>query len=86
MRVLAVRRAYAADKEAAARYRDWLKAQGYDTEGFTNPVLVRERTTPLSPEDRARFTEEANAPTGLAMSASEQAAVDAARVHDHAVG
>jgi hypothetical protein len=85
-RYLAIRRAHAANGPAAAGYRDYLTRQGYDVKGMREPVLVRERTTDLSPEDRVRFTQEANAGTGLAMSASERAAVDAGRISDDVLG
>ena len=85
-RYLAIRRAHAANGPAAAGYRDYLTRQGYDVKGMREPVLVRERTTDLSPEDRVRFTQEANAGTGLAMSASERAAVDAGRLSDDVLG
>lgn len=81
-RVLGLRRAYAADGDSAARYRAWLQSQGYNVAGMKNPVLVRERTTPLSEADRVRFTQEANASPGLSMSAGERAAVDAQRMPD----
>jgi hypothetical protein len=81
-RMLAIRRAYAQNGESAERYRVWLQSQGYNTEGMAEPVLVRQRETPLTPEQRARFTEDAAAPTGLTLSAGEQAAVDARRMSD----
>ena len=81
-RVLALRQAYAADGLQAAGYRDWLASQGHDTAGIQAPVLIRRRTTPLSPEDRVAFTQGANAPTVLGMSATERAAQDAGRLPD----
>lgn len=79
-RTIALRRVLAEGGDAADRYRAWLKAQGYDADGMKAPVLVRERTSSMTPEERARFAEEATAPTGLAMSASEKAGVDAGRI------
>lgn len=81
-RVLGIRRAYAKDNDSGKAYRAWLTSQGYDVAGMKEPILVRERTTPLSPEDRIAFAREAAAPTGLVMSATEQAAVDAERISD----
>ncbi|MFZ2106483.1 MAG: hypothetical protein WAV18_14095 [Roseiarcus sp.] len=49
------------------------------------PVLVRQRTTDMSPEERVRFAQEANAGTGLALSPSERAAIDAGRLSDEAL-
>ena len=85
-RYLGIRRAYAANGPVAARYRDWLGRQGFDTTGMREPVLVRERTTELTPADRVRFAQEANAGPGLAMSAGERAKVDAGRLSDDVLG
>jgi ddrB-like ParB superfamily domain len=79
-RALAIMRAYQQDGKSAQAYRDYLTKQGFDTEGLENPVLIRRRTSDLSPPDRQRFTQEANASPGLAMSATERAAQDAERL------
>lgn len=85
-RVLGIKRAYGRNNSGSQRYRAWLEGQGYDTTGMKNPILVRERTSDLSPADRAAFTREAAAPTGLSMSATEQAAVDAGRISPDMLG
>src|SRR5690606_34653020 len=85
-RTLAVLSAYRQNMPSAQRYRDWLKSQGYDTTGIGNPILIRRRTTELTPEERAAFTREANARTTLAMSASEQARADAANITPDLLG
>ena len=85
-RVLALRQAYAADGPQAAGYRDWLASQRHDTTGVQSPVLIRRRVTSLSPEDRVAFTQGANAPTVLGMSATERAAQDAGRLPDDVLG
>ena len=46
------------------------------------PVLVRQRTTPLSDAERVAFAQESNAPSVLSMSAPEKAAADAGRMTD----
>jgi hypothetical protein len=81
-RVLAIRQALRENGPSAAAYRDFLRSQGFDTRGIAEPVLVRQRQTMLSPADRVRFTQEANAAPGLSMSASERAAADAGRLPD----
>ncbi len=81
-RYLAIRQAHAAGGDQAAAYRRFLAEQGYDVSGMKEPILVRERLTQLSPEDRVKFTQEANAPTGLALSATERAKIDASRLPD----
>lgn len=58
-------------------YRNFLKQQGFDTDGMTAPVLVARRTTPLNDSERAAFTDAANRATTLRMSAPEQALADA---------
>jgi hypothetical protein len=84
-RVLGIRRAYAQNGDAAQNYRDYLQRQGFDTTGMKEPVLVRQRTTELNPEERARFTQESNAGAGLSLSPSERAAIDSHRIPDDAL-
>ncbi len=81
-RTLAIRQAYAQNPERAAAYKDWLTSQGYDHGGMTEPVLVRERTTPMSPAERVRFADAAGASPVLGMSAAERAAADVKRLPD----
>lgn len=81
-RVMALRRAYQADGPQAAGYRDWLASQGHDATGIDQPMLIRRRTTPMSPDERVTFADGGNAPTTLAMSATERAAGDARRLPD----
>jgi len=76
-RVMALRQAYDAQTPSADAYRGWLEARGHDTKGMTQPVLVRERVTPMSAEDRRAFTAEANQSATAQMSAVERANVDA---------
>lgn len=79
-RTLAIRRAYQDNGASANAYRQFLASQGYDVGNMRQPVLVRVRQSELSPADRVRFTQEANAGPGLALSASERAATDASRL------
>jgi hypothetical protein len=76
-RVLALRHVYDQNGPQAQAYRDWLSRQGVDVSKFRNPILVRQRTTPFTSEQRRAFTVAANQPTTLAMSASERAMADA---------
>ncbi|MFA6267866.1 MAG: hypothetical protein WC670_19385, partial [Pseudolabrys sp.] len=75
-RVMALRQAYAEGGPAAARYRAWLEAQGADVAGLKEPVLVRERTTPMDAKQRQAFTVAANQSSTLSMSAAERALAD----------
>jgi hypothetical protein len=81
-RTLAVQRAHQAGGRKSQEYKDWLAAQGYDTTGMQQPMLVRRRTSEMSPEERLQFVNEANSGPGLKLSAVEQAAADAGRVTD----
>lgn len=81
-RVLAIKKAYDLNQDGAGRYRDWLSGQGYNTNGIDRPVLVRERTTPMSPEDRVAFARESNMSSMAPMSRSEQAQSDAKQIDD----
>lgn len=83
-RSIALKRAYQADGLKADEYRQFLASNapqfGLAPEavaGMRNPVLVRVRDTPV---DRAEFARQANASTVAAMSPSEQARSDSARI------
>jgi hypothetical protein len=79
-RFAAIMRAHASFPQRSAAYRQFLTDQGYDISGMKNPVLVRERTTPLTDEERIRTSQEGNANPALAMSATEEATADAKRL------
>jgi hypothetical protein len=85
-RVLALRRAYAQNGPAAERYRSWLVSQGHDVTGMAEPVLIRERTSPLDRQGRIDFAREANASPVMSMSAGERSASDAARLDGDVLG
>ncbi|MCU0951490.1 MAG: hypothetical protein MUC68_10605, partial [Burkholderiaceae bacterium] len=83
-RSIALSRVYAVDGEKAEEYRGWLRdnAQQFglspdQVAGMSKPVLVRVRRTPVN---RAEFARQANASTVAAMSPTEQARSDAARL------
>jgi hypothetical protein len=76
-RVMAIREAYRQNGQAAQRYRDWIASQGIDVSKYKEPVLIRQRVTEMTPEQRKAFTVEANQSATLAMSASERAMADA---------
>jgi hypothetical protein len=75
-RVMAIRRASEAYPERYDAYRKAIEARGFSTEGMSKPVLISRRVTDLSPEARATFNAEANAPRAAQMSAVELAAMD----------
>lgn len=83
-RTIALRRAYDAGKAEA--YRTWLAANAErfgltadQVAGMRRPVLVRER---FGNVDRAEFARQANESAIAAMSPTEQARSDAARITD----
>jgi hypothetical protein len=75
-RVMAIRRAFEMFPERAQAYRDYLAAQGYDTTGLAMPVLVRERVTPMTQQERVAFVQEANQSATMALSPVEMAQID----------
>lgn len=89
-RILALRLAYAqGDQGRSGLYRQWLKDNaekfGIDpasVDGMNKPVLVRKRKTPMSDEERVRYTKEANDPDQARYSPTEQAKIDASRLTD----
>lgn len=76
-RVMALKHAYENVPESADRYRAWLERQGAPIEGMKQPVLVRERVTPMDMAERRAFTLEANQRSQAAFSPVEQARADA---------
>lgn len=79
-RTLAIRKAYQTGKADA--YKAWLADQGYDVANMQQPVLVRERITPMNMAERIAYTTESNERDTLDMSPSEQAMSDAPKVMD----
>ena len=76
-RIQAIRQAYQEGGPSAAKYREWLQSQGVDVANMREPVLIRERVTAMTPEQRQSFTVGANQGATLTMSAPELALADA---------
>lgn len=76
-RVMAIKRAYEQHPAQAAAYRAAIEAQGHDTTGMAQPVLVRRRMTDMTPEQRQKFTRDSNASAVASYSSTEKAAADA---------
>lgn len=81
-RTIALRRSARTGSEAYGRYQAELAAQGFDTTGMRQPVLVRIRDQAMDGETRAALAREMNAAPTEAMGPSEQAMADAASVDD----
>jgi hypothetical protein len=79
-RVMALKQVYAGNPESAQAYKDFLTSQGHDVTGMKQPVLVRERVTPMSMADRQAFAIEANQSATASMSAVERGQADARRL------
>lgn len=84
-RIMALRKVYTEGGEKASAYRQWLADQGVDVSKFKNPVLVRERSTPMSQAEREAFAIGANQSSTLSMSAAEKALADAKLLDDAAL-
>jgi len=85
-RTLGIRRAYHYGMDSAGQYKNWLadNAEQFgltaeDVNGFDKPMLVRIRTTDV---DREQFVYDAGESSQAAMSATEQAMVDAKRISE----
>lgn len=88
-RTIALRRLYSRSDPKAAEYREWLAENadqfGLDPKaiaGAKQPVLVRVRSTEMTPPQRQEFTHSANARETAEMGAVEQATADAGRISD----
>lgn len=54
-RVMALRKAYEAHPENAKRYRQFIEAQGFKTKGMKQPVLIRQRVSEMTAQERKSF-------------------------------
>lgn len=85
-RVSAIARAYQTNPERAQAYRQMIEGMGIKTGGLQYPVLVRRRTTDMTPEQRQAWTRAANERDTMAMSSTEQASADARALDDVTLG
>lgn len=84
-RVMSIRRAFEMYPERAQAYRDYLQSLGYDTTGIKTPVLVRERVTELSPQERIAFVQESNQSATMDLTPVERAQIDVSALKDSVV-
>ena len=91
-RSIALRRLAKENPEAYAEYvqalREELPRYGLTEDalnGIDQPVLVRERVTPMTPAERAQYAADANVGVQARMAPVEQAMQDAGRISDDAV-
>ena len=80
-RTMAVMLAYQQGLPTAQTYRAYLVQAGFeDAATMRQPVLIRRRTTELTPEQRRSLVVDSNVTTIDALTATEQARTDAARL------
>lgn len=85
-RAIALRRSASTGTEAWGRYQAELARQGIDTTGFSQPVLVRMRSEPMTGVQRADLAREMNQSPTEAYSPVEQARSDARRLDRPTLG
>lgn len=84
-RVRALERVYKDGGDSAKNYIGYIEQQGFDVSGMKKPVLVRQRLTELTPEERVKFTRGANISSTLQQSASEKAAQESSLINGNMV-
>ena len=84
-RVLTMQEVYANQPESLARYRTALEEAGISTEGFTQPVFVRQLTDNMTMEELRQFADLSNTEAQAQMSMTERASRDATRLTDSGI-
>lgn len=79
-RVMVLNQIYDNYPELAAKYREFIESQGFDTTGIERPVLTRGLMDDLSPEELRSLVVGSNKDNKQAMSAPEIALQDAADI------
>ncbi len=74
-RTMAISRLYATN--AGDKYKDYLKSEGFNIDGFKNPVLVRRINADLNEADLLALVDAANTSATMSYSTSETAMRDA---------
>ena len=81
-RILTMQEVYANQPESLKAYNEYIKAQGVDVSGFSQPVFVRQLTDDMDIGQLKRFADLANVPTSAEMSVTEASQRDAQRLKD----
>lgn len=76
-RIMALRKAYEENPDNAKAYRDYIEGKGFDTSGMKQPVLIRQRLSELTPEERKNFVVYSNEDVADRLSTTERAMADA---------
>jgi predicted ABC-type ATPase len=82
-RVMALEKVYELFPDNAKKYRDFLESQGHKTKGFKRPVLVRQRVSELTPDQRREFVVYSNEDVADRLSTTERAMADARLLSDN---
>lgn len=76
-RVMALSKVYEGHPESAKKYRDFLETQGHKLKGFKKPVLIRQRISELTDDERKKFVVFSNEDVADRLSTTERAMADA---------
>lgn len=78
----AIKLAYQAYPDSAAKYRKAIEDAGFSTDGMQKPVLINRIVTNMSPEETSAFAADLNTSATQRMSSTETAAMDRAALDD----
>lgn len=81
-RVLTLQEVYANQPESLSKYRASLESAGINTEGFSQPVFVRQLTDDMNVAELKEFADLSNTEAQATMSMTERAGRDAKRLTD----
>jgi hypothetical protein len=81
-RVLTMQEVYASQSDSLSRYQSALKDAGISTEGFSQPVFVRQLADDMTVQELKRFADLSNTEAQAQMSMTERASRDSTRLTD----
>jgi hypothetical protein len=81
-RVLTMQEVYANQSDSLASYRSALETAGINTEGFSQPVFVRQLADDMTVQELKRFADLSNTEAQAQMSMTERASRDSTRLTD----
>ena len=84
-RVLTMQEVYTSQPESLSRYRSALEGAGISTEGFSQPVFVRQLTDDMTVQELKRFADLSNTEAQAQMSMTERASRDSTRLTDSGI-
>ena len=84
-RVLTMQEVYASQPDSLTSYRSALETAGISTEGFSQPVFVRQLTDDMTVQELKRFADLSNTEAQAQMSMTERATRDSTRLQDSGI-